>query len=206
MKMNIGIFGGTFDPIHLGHIAVAKYAKTDLNLDKVIFVPAGCPQLKPSLPAASAKHRFEMVKLAIGNKEMFYASDIEIKRKGPTFTVDTLKSIKKNYHSKSSLWFIVGSDAFSEFNKWENYQEIMELSNVCVVRRPGESTELEQFGHVKKLVTENNVVFINRITPQISSTNVKAIIKDKNKVKRYLSPEVRDYIVRNGLYRTDEDK
>ena len=92
------------------------------------------------------------------------------------------------------------------FRLTKDLQEIMELSNVCVVRRPGESTELEQFGYVKKLVTENKVVFINRITPQISSTNVKAIIKDKNKVKRYLSPEVRDYIVRNGLYRTDEDK
>jgi len=206
MKMNIGIFGGTFDPIHLGHIAVAKYAKTDLNLDKVIFVPAGCPQLKPRLPAASAKHRFEMVKLAIGNKEMFYASDIEIKRKGPTYTVDTLKSIKKNYHPRSSLWFIVGSDAFSEFNKWENHEEIMRLSNICVVRRSGDIKKLDQLGHLKKLVAENNVVFINRITPQISSTNVKAIIKDANKVKRYLNPEVHDYIVRNGLYRTDEDK
>ena len=180
MKMNIGIFGGTFDPIHLGHIEVAKYAKTDLNLDKVIFVPAGCPQLKPTLPSASAKQRFEMVKLAIGNKEMFYASDIEIKRKGPTFTVDTLKSIKKIYHPKSSLWFIVGSDAFSEFNKWENYQEIMRLSNICVVRRPGDIKKLGELGHLKKLVAENNVVFINRITPQISSSNVKTILKDKN--------------------------
>ena len=115
-------------------------------------------------------------------------------------------SIKKNYHPRSSLWFIVGSDAFSEFNKWENHEEIMRLSNICVVRRPGDITELEQLGHLKKLVTQNNVVFINRITPQISSSNVKAILKDKNKVKKYLNPEVHDYIVRNGLYRTDEDK
>ena len=85
MKVDIGILGGTFDPIHLGHIEVAKYAKTDLNLDRVIFVPAGSPQLKPSLPIASAKQRFEMVKLAIENKEMFQPSDIEIKRTGPKY-------------------------------------------------------------------------------------------------------------------------
>ena len=135
MKMNVGIFGGTFDPVHLGHIEVAEYAKSDLNLDKVIFVPAGCPQLKPARPATTGLQRLEMVKMAIENEEMFYASDIEITRKGPTFTIDTIKEIKDIYPSRTRLWLIVGADAFREFNKWENYQEILNLSRVCVVRR-----------------------------------------------------------------------
>ena len=206
MKVDIGILGGTFDPIHLGHIEVAKYAKTDLNLDRVIFVPAGSPQLKPSLPVASAKQRFEMVKLAIENKEMFQPSDIEIKRTGPTFTVDTLKKIKKIYNKETRLWFIGGSDAFNEFHKWENHEEILSLSKVCVVRRPGNVEDVENFSYFKKPARENNVVFINRITPKISSSKIKEMIKEKIKVEKYLDPKVHDYIVRNELYRTAEDK
>ena len=96
--MNIGIFGGTFDPIHLGHIEVAKLAISEINLDKVIFVPSRCPQLKTTLPKASPQQRLDMVKLATGNQEMFQASDIEIKRDGPTFTFDTLEEIKELLH------------------------------------------------------------------------------------------------------------
>ena len=205
MKMNIGIFGGSFDPVHLGHIEVAEYAKSDLNLDKVIFVPAGCPQLKPARPATTRLQRLEMVKMAIENEEMFDASDIEITRKGPTFTIDTIKEIKDIYPSRTRLWLIVGSDAFRDFNKWENYQEILNLSRVCVVRREGNIQVKDEFNHLKKLVFEHNVVFINKITQKISSSKIKEIIRKKEVVKKYLNPKVHDYIVRNGLYRTVKD-
>ena len=205
MKMNIGIFGGSFDPVHLGHIEVAAYAKSDLNLDKVIFVPAGCPQLKPARPATTGLQRLEMVKMAIENEEMFDASDIEITRKGPTFTIDTIKEIKDIYPSRTRLWLIVGADAFREFNKWENYQEILNLSRVCVVRREGNIQVKDEFNHLKKLVFEHNVVFINKITQKISSSKIKEIIRKKEVVKKYLNPKVHDYIVRNGLYRTVKD-
>ena len=203
--MNIGIFGGTFDPIHLGHIEVAKLAISEINLDKVIFVPARWPQLKTTLPKASPEQRLDMVKLAIGGQEMFQASDIEIKRDGPTFTFDTLEEIKESCSPKTVLWFIVGLDAFSEFDKWENYEEILRICKICVVRRAVNNQELDQFRHIKRLVKENNVTFINRMTPQISSSTVREIMEEKSEVKKLLNPKVYSYIIRNELYGNIKD-
>ena len=203
--MNIGIFGGTFDPIHLGHIEVAKLAISEINLDKVIFVPARCPQLKTALPKASPEQRLDMVKLAIGGQEMFQASDIEIKRDGQTFTFDTLEEIKESCSPKTVLWFIVGLDAFSEFDKWENYEEILRICKICVVRRSVNNQELDQFRHIKRLVKENNVTFINRMTPKISSSTVRGIMEEKNEVKKLLNPKVYSYIIRNELYGNIKD-
>ena len=203
--MNIGIFGGTFDPIHLGHIEVAKLAISEINLDKVIFVPARYPQLKTALPKASPEQRLDMVKLAIGGQEMFQASDIEIKRDGQTFTFDTLEEIKESCSPKTVLWFIVGLDAFSEFDKWENYEEILRICKICVVRRTVNNQELDQFRHIKRLVKENNVTFINRMTPKISSSTVRGIMEEKNEVKKLLNPKVYSYIIRNELYGNIKD-
>lgn len=203
--MNIGIFGGTFDPIHLGHIEVAKLAISEINLDKVIFVPARWPQLKATLPKASPEQRLDMVKLAIGGQEMFQASDIEIKRDGPTFTFDTLEEIKESCSPKTVLWFIVGLDAFSEFDKWENYEEILRICKICVVRRAVNNQELDQFRHIKRLVKDNNVTFINRMTPQISSSTVREIMEEKSEVKKLLNPKVYSYIIRNELYGNIKD-
>ena len=205
MKVNIGIFGGTFDPIHLGHMEVAKLAISEMNLDKVIFVPARCPQLKTHVPKASPQHRLDMVKLALGKKKMFEASDIEITRKGPTFTFDTLEEIKESCSQKTGLWFIVGSDAFSEFDKWENYEGILRISNICVVRRSGNKQELDQFRHIKRLASGNNVTVINRMPPQISSSRVREIIKEEKEVKKLLDPKVYSYIIRNELYGNIEE-
>ena len=105
--MKIGIFGGTFDPVHLGHMEVAALAKSYLNLDKVIFVPAGCPQLKQLLPSATGKQRLEMVKIATGDNDRFNTSDLEINRKGPTFTIDTLKEMKEMLPLGTQLWLII---------------------------------------------------------------------------------------------------
>ena len=204
--MKIGIFGGTFDPVHLGHMEVAALAKSYLNLDKVIFVPAGCPQLKQLLPSATGKQRLEMVKIATGDNDRFNTSDLEINRKGPTFTIDTLKEMKEMLPLGTQLWLIVGADAFKEFNKWENYNDILKLARICVIRREGLDMGNEEFNHLKKLAFENNVVFINKITQHISSTKIKKIIKQKEKVKKYLNPKVHDYIVSNGLYKTVKDK
>jgi len=205
IKVNIGIFGGTFDPIHLGHIEVAKLAISEINLDKVIFVPARCPQLKTTLPKASPQQRLDMVKLATGNEEMFQASDIEIKRDGPTFTFDTLEEIKESCSPKTALWFIVGSDAFSEFDKWENYEGILRISKICVVRRRVNNQELDQFRHIKRLANENNLTFINRKTPQTSSSRVREMMEEKNEVKKLLDPKVYNYIIRNELYGNIKD-
>lgn len=189
--------GGTFDPIHVGHIALAKHAVSELKLCKIIFIPAGNPQLKNNCPEATPIQRLDMVKLAIDNEEMFQASDIEIKREGPTFTYETLYQIRENLGEKISLWFIVGEDAFSEFDKWENYEKISKLAKICVVKRLGENQEGEKFTN---LIKENNVKFIGGRTPQISSSQVKKIIKDKIKVEKLLHPKVYSYIVKNNLY------
>ena len=203
IKVNLGIFGGTFDPIHIGHIEVANHAASELELDTVIFVPAGCPQLKNNSPEATPLQRFDMVKLAIDNQKMFQVSDIEIKRKGPTFTVETLAKIKENLNFKASLWFIVGADAFSEFNRWENYEKILKLSKICVVTRPGTN---EQSENLNELITENKIMFVDWNTPRISSSQVKKIMKDKLEVTKLLHPKVYDYIVKNDLYGNIKDK
>lgn len=189
-KKKIGLLGGTFDPVHLGHLVLAEEVMEELKLDKVIFVPTYKPPHKKHSPSASAKDRVRMIELAIAGNSRFGISDIEITTKRKCFTVDTLRKFKK-IHKNDKLFFITGSDSLFALPAWKEIEEIYKTANFVVGRRPG--YPLESVPHK---------VLVVKISPiDISSSQIRKWIK-RGKSVRYLVPEaVIRYIDRRGLYK-----
>jgi nicotinate-nucleotide adenylyltransferase len=188
--MKIGILGGTFNPIHLGHLILAQEVMEKLNLEKIIFVPAYLPPHKDNSDIAPALDRFKMVKLAIKGNKRFSVSDIEIKRKGRSYTIDTVKEFKKLYPN-DELYFIIGSDLLNYLDSWKDLDEILKLINFVVATRPGYPLE--------KIPAHIFRIDIRAI--DISGFEIRQAIKNK-KSFRYLVPEpVYRYINKRGLYR-----
>jgi len=187
--MRIGIFGGTFNPIHFGHLVLAEQAYEKLNLDKVIFIPSCKPPHKRVKDLASAEDRYNMVSLAIQNNKRFEISDIEIKRKGKSYLVDTLKEIHSKY-PKSELFFISGSDVTNQIHKWKSIEEILKLVNFVIAKRPG--YRLKRFN--------KNVTTLSVSELDISSSNIRRKIKNHKTVLYIMPIRVFDYIKKKGLY------
>ena len=134
--MRLGILGGTFDPIHQGHLDIARAARGALGLDRVLLVPAHVPPHRSSRPRASAYHRFAMVALAVSGAEGCEASDIELREAGPSYTAHTLRRLQQTGLAASQLFFIVGVDAFAEIATWHEYPGLLDLAHFVVVSRP----------------------------------------------------------------------
>lgn len=186
----IGFFGGTFNPIHMGHLAIAQMAQETFKLDKVIFIPSHQPPHKNIAPLASAKERYNLVKLAVAGNDLFEVSDVETKRVGKSYTIDTLQHFCKVY-SKAKLFFIVGGDSFATLPKWKNIDEILKLITFIVVNRPGYHASKKNIKHLT----------VNKPGIDISSSYLRNRIESGKSV-RYLVPEVIfHYIEKHGLYK-----
>jgi nicotinate-nucleotide adenylyltransferase len=189
--------GGTFDPIHLGHLRAAESARESLGLDRVAFVPAHVPPHRPG-PRSSPLDRFAMVCLATAGHAGFLASDLELRREGPSYTVDTLTAILEDHHG-ATVVLIVGSDTFPEIASWREPGRILSLCSIAVVPRPGVSLpSAEQPVPGLKAATL-------RVVPgpglPISATDVRRRVQEGQSV-RYLVPDgVAEYIDKRGLYR-----
>ncbi len=209
----IGLLGGTFDPIHFGHLGMAQELAQALALDTVKFIPAAVPPLK-SQPSASAIDRCAMVQIAIANNPDFQLDDRELKRTGPSYTLDTLRSLRSELGEQDSLVLFIGSDAFKQFNRWHQWQEIIRLCHIALVARPdselstGLNPELVTF--LQDHYTENamdlqsesaGLITMQAITPlAISSSAIREQLKTRQSA-RYLTPDcVLDYIAHHGLY------
>ena len=209
----IGLLGGTFDPIHFGHLGMAQELAQELALDTVKFIPAAVPPLK-SQPSASAMDRCAMVKLAIANIPDFQLDERELKRTGPSYTLDTLCSLRSELSEQDSLVLFIGSDAFKQFNRWHQWQEIIRLCHIALVARPdsevstGLDPELVTF--LQDHYTENamdlqsataGLITMQAITPlTISSSAIREQLTNQQSA-RYLTPDcVLDYISQHGLY------
>ena len=136
-RRRIGILGGTFDPPHLGHLLIAETARVALDLETVIFLPAGEPWLKSGQPITPAHHRLKMVNLAVSDNPGFCVSDCEIRRAGATYTVDTLRELRRGFPADAKLYFVVGSDVLEQFHRWKEPDAILELCRLAVIERPG---------------------------------------------------------------------
>ena len=139
--MRIGILGGTFDPVHLGHLLIAEESRIGLGLDQVLFVPAGRPWLKEGQPLTEARHRVKMVELAIASNLHFHVRLDEVDRSGLTYTVDTLEELRSEVPGDAEFYFILGLDAFESFHRWKEPDRILELCRLVVVSRPGYTDE-----------------------------------------------------------------
>lgn len=196
--MDVGILGGTFNPIHLGHLRVAEDVRLALGLDKVIFIPAGSPPHKEARGLAPAIVRLEMVRLAIRDNPYFEASDIEMSRGIPSYSADTLKDARDGIDSDGKLWFLIGSDAFLEIHTWNRFEKIFELADLAVMLRPPMLPDIfppkKIFHQFEK--TENGFIhasgreirFIPVCKLDISSTAIRRALLEQKSI-RYLVPE-----------------
>ncbi len=188
--MKIGILGGTFNPIHIGHLILAEEAREKLKLDKIIFVPAYLPPHKVIGDIAPAKARYEMIKSAIKTNKYFSLSDVEIKRDGRSYTIDTIKEFKVIYPG-DELYFIIGSDLLKYLDEWKDLTEIIKIVRFIAATRPGYP--------LQNLPSYISTLPIRAV--DISGFEIRQAIKD-NKSFRYLVPEiVFKYITKKGLYR-----
>lgn len=135
--MGIGILGGTFNPIHLGHLRAAEEVRERFNLEKIYFVPCNIPPHKEFSPILETSARLEMVRLAIRGVPYFKLSDIEIKRGGKSYSIDTVNYFLKKGIKKNELYFIIGSDAFADITKWKDYEQLLNSCNIIILKRPG---------------------------------------------------------------------
>ncbi len=199
--MKIGIMGGTFDPIHLGHLIIAEEARNRLELDRVIFVPAGNPWMKSGHEITPAQHRVEMVKLAIQSNPYFTLVTIEVDRPGWTFTVDTLEQLWKDVGYESKLYLLMSWESLQDMPNWKAPYRISKMATVVAFPRPGfgrpdpASIEKAMPGFaVRSVMMEGPCI-------GISSTMIRARLAEGKSI-RYLVPDAVDkYIADNGLYK-----
>ncbi len=185
--MRIGILGGTFNPPHIGHLILAEEAKDKFNLDKIFFIPVYLPPHK-DIPLAKPEDRLEMVRLSIKDNESFECLDIEVKRGGKSFTIDTLKELKKMY-PHDHLFLIIGSDLARDFSSWKDYEEIVKIAKVLVARR-GEPIKDNKFGFL----------FFDVIQIGVSSSLIRERIKKGLSIRYFIHPEVEKFIKERKLY------
>ena len=198
-KLRIGILGGTFDPIHYAHLATAEFIRGKYNLDRVIFIPSGNPPHK-FWNITDKNDRYDMVVLATVNNENFVVSDMEIAKVGKTYTIDTLKELKRIYPT-CELFFITGADAICDIEAWKDVEENFKLATFIAATRPGISL-LRAQDYIEKLKNKYNAKIMNVYVPSldISSTYLRDQL-NQGKSVRYLIPEnVETYIKKKKLY------
>ena len=197
MGRRLGVMGGTFDPIHHGHLLTAEEAAVQFGLDEVVFVPTGQPWMKQARDVSPAEHRYLMTVVATASNPRFSVSREEIDREGPTYTVDTLRSIGEAALD-SELFFVTGADAMLEIFHWKDPEEILSLAHFIAATRPG--YDLTRF-EAEAPTRHPNVSVMNIPALAISSTDIRARVHEGRPI-RYLVPEgVKSYIEKASLYR-----
>ncbi len=199
--MKTGILGGTFDPVHIGHLAVAERVHSDCGLDKVVFIPANISPFKVGQVNSSGEHRLNMLRLAIGENPHFTCSDIELRRGGTSYTVDTMEDLKVLYPD-DEFFFIMGMDSFLELNGWKGVDRLAELCQLIVVTRPGYDLTQEQRRSLELPPTVwQRTRFLQVPGLDIAATEIRDRIRRGQSVRYLLLPEVETYIHENGIYR-----
>lgn len=196
-----GIMGGTFDPIHFGHLVIANEVLAKYKLDRIIFVPTGNPPHKSTEGMTDVYHRYMMVQFATMTNPQFYVSNIEVYKKEVCYTVETIRELKKKYKD-AEFYFITGTDAVLELPTWKSPKEILELCKFIAVNRPGYVTDSYE-EKIKVLMKKYGGIIESIKAPQlqISSTDIRERICN-NKPTKYLLPEnVEQYILKNQLYK-----
>ncbi|HPW40849.1 MAG TPA: nicotinate-nucleotide adenylyltransferase [Bacillota bacterium] len=201
-QSRIGIMGGTFDPIHYGHLAAAEAARIEFGLCKVIFMPVGNPPHKQSQAISDAEHRYRMTALATSSNSGFEVSRLEVDKAGITYTFDTMKELRNIYGEAPAIYFITGADAVLELLTWYKLGELLTLCKFIAVTRPGfDICKLEQ--KIAEITSKYDGEIICLEVPllEISSTDIRERIRSGKPVKYLLPEEVEAYIHKNGLYK-----
>ena len=192
---HIVLFGGTFDPVHNGHIAVARCLICELNADRVIMVPAGCPWLRTESPSASAVDRLRMLQLAIENEPGIEASDVDVVREKTTYSIDTVRDLRQVEGEDCEYTLAVGSDAAAELHRWHMYEELAKMCRFAVVQRPGVSLDRDKL--------PDGTVIVRGPMVDVSAYKVRLLYSRGDfRVAANLVPEsTHRFIIESGLYR-----
>ena len=220
-QRRIGVLGGTFDPVHLGHLGAAEVARSTLALDEVLVVPSHIPPHRLAQPDASGYHRFAMVALAVASTRGLAASDVELVREGRSYTATTLRGLHRRGFRPSQLFFITGADAFAEIATWHEYPAVLDLSHFVVIARPGFSVETLRSRlpglasrmrtvagtgwsqNSEDLADRTSVLLVEATTPAVSSTQIRERIRGAQPLTGLVPPAVELHIYRHGLYTPD---
>jgi nicotinate-nucleotide adenylyltransferase len=195
----LGVMGGTFDPIHYGHLVTAEEALVQFGLDSVLFVPTGRPWMKEHEVVSPPEDRYLMTVIATASNPLFRVSRMEVDRDGPTYTVDTLRGLKELYGEQTDLFFITGADAIVEILQWKDPQELFDLATFIAATRPGYDVMAAIREHAP--VSRSDITVMSIPALAISSTDIRARTAAGRPI-RYLVPEgVKSYVEKAGLYR-----
>ena len=218
MPQRLGIIGGTFNPIHYGHLAAAEEVRDRLKLDRILFIPSFLPPHKQEEDMPSAVQRLEMVRLAVSGNNHFKVSDIEVKRGGKSYTIDTIEALLLQ-HPGTELYFITGLDSFLDIQTWKDWERLLTLCFFVVLSRPGYSfADLTRIVFMKDsapdlaaldrqetaqvtMKSDNLKVYLERISLyDISSTDIRTRLRQARTIKYHLPEAVEHYIIENKLY------
>ena len=207
----LGILGGTFDPIHFGHLDAARAARHAMNLDEVRLIPSCDPPHRPADPHASPFHRFALVALAIQEDGWCRSSDMELRRTGPSYTVDTLRAITAEGWSASQIFFILGSDAFAEIATWREFPAVLDAAQFVVIARPGTSLDVavSRTPALRSRIRRpdetrssagTSIFLVEAYTRDVSSSTIRARLEARQPIDDLVPPAVERYIVEHHLY------
>jgi nicotinate-nucleotide adenylyltransferase len=221
--MQIGLFGGTFNPVHLGHLRAAVEVREGFDLDEIYLIPAALPPHKAAGNVAASGDRLNMLKLALGATCGLKVSDVELKRSGPSYTIDTVAHFKRNLPAESRLFLIMGLDAFLEIDTWKSYRELLEQIPFIVINRPHADsraadgpwrllddylgTELKadySFSSARSayLASGRQPIYVWEVTAlDISSTRIRCAISEGRPIDYWVPTKVAEYIETKGIYR-----
>ena len=197
----LGVMGGTFDPIHIGHLACAEQVREAFSLDAVVFVPAGRPVYKKGQPVTDARKRLEMCRLAVESNPFFDVSALEVERPGDTYTVDTLRQLRAHYPENVELFFIPGADAVVNIVRWRDSAQVAALARFIAVTRPGFALT-EERKRVLAAHAEFTVDYLEVTALAVSSSYLRERVAEGKSIRYLTMACVSDYIEEHGLYRT----
>jgi nicotinate-nucleotide adenylyltransferase len=217
--LRIGLLGGTFDPVHLGHLRIAEEIGEDLMLDKVYLVPGGNPPHKKNHSVSSFKDRLTMAQLAIEGTERFDVLDLEGQRQGLSYSIETLRELHQRFDSGTEIYFLIGTDAFLDIKTWKEYKNLFNYAHFVIFRRPGfptqdldiflnslgiELTKSDRVNHYE--VTSGKTIIMQEVSSlYISSTAIRRMVGERRSIRFLVPNSVRDYILKRGLYSSNGD-
>jgi len=196
----IGIYGGTFDPLHKGHLSLARSAVDEMKLDKLIFLPAYIQPFKKDYKYTKGEHRVKMIELAISEYEKFQVSDYEIRKKDISYSYDTLSELRNMVDGK--IYFVMGDDSFVQLENWYKGKELLENYSFIVGSRPGIPSDItEEYTNIYREKYSTEIYLINNKLVDISATELRKALKTGKDVDKFLVNPVTEYINENKLYR-----
>jgi nicotinate-nucleotide adenylyltransferase len=203
--MRIGVLGGTFDPIHLAHLAAAEEVRVRIALERVLFVPAGLPPHKLHVNVTPTEHRLKMVELAIADNPHFTLSRVDIDRFGPSYTVDTIELLHDEYGPDAELYFIMGSDSLAELLTWHKPERLIRLCRIVALTRPGHRVDLKELNRLLPGAIAR-VQLLDMPLLEISGTDLQRRVRAGLSIKYLVPPAVETYIHRHGLYQQGRER